>query len=393
MDYILLLPIILESIDFLEFSLKFDFFPLSFGSVIFWMLSLKNYNKALLKNQITSAFFIIITGLFLSGTLTDTAPNDLSRTVAFLISLISGVFFAHFLFQKGYIRKVYLFFWATNCYWVYYVLNLFLSGKISTEFHFNSNNQNIETTNSHTISIAVSFSSIFLFHYYLSTGGFRNKLIAYTVFSISILTLFLAQSRSNLVITLFIGIVVFLISNKRKIKLQYFFISVFLFFAFLNFLPFIASKFGDSESSISKRYSLEEKDYQESTTNARKLVYFAFADRISQNFFGTGIVKPKLYLGTSETTNLLMHNQYATWVVAGGWISLIGVVYLMFCFIKYYLRFFRSIRFLSRETFSLNLALLCYFLTLFTVEQSSLIFFVFTGLLIYQYSFFFRKSS
>ena len=393
MDYILLLPIILESIDFLEFSLKFDFFPLSFGWVIFWILGLKNYNKALLKNRITSSFYIIITGMFLSGALTDTAPNDLSRTVAFLISFISGVFFAHFLFQKGYIRKVYLFFWATNCYWVYYVLNLFLSGKITADFHFNSDNQNMDTVNSHTISIAVSFTSIFLFHYYLSTGGFRNKLIAFTVFSISILTLFLAQSRSNLVITLFIGMVTFLISHKRKIKLQYFLISVFLFFALLNFLPFIASKFGDSESSISKRYSLEDKEYQESTTNTRKLVYFAFADRISQNFFGTGIVKPKLYLGTSEATNLLMHNQYATWVVAGGWISLIGVISLLIYFIKYYYRFFMSLSFFSRELISLNLAILTYFLTLFTVEQSSLIFFVFIGLLIYQYSFFVKKSS
>jgi hypothetical protein len=332
--------------------------------------------------------------MFLSGALTYTAPNDLSRTAAFFISFVTGVFFAHFLFQKGYIRKVYLFFWATNIYWVYYVLNLILSGKITTDFHFNSDNQNLETVNSHTISIAVSFTSIFLFHYYLSTGGFRNKLIAFTVFSISILTLFLAQSRSNLVITLFIGIVVFLISHKRKIKPQHFFLlSVFLFFATLNFLPVIASKFGDSESSISKRYSIEDKEYQESTTNTRKLVYFAFADRLSQNFFGTGIVRPKLYIGSSDTTNLLMHNQYATWVVAGGWISLIGVISFLICFIKYYYRFFMSLSFFSRELISLNLAILTYFLTLFTVEQSSLIFFVFIGLLIYQYSFFVKKSS
>jgi hypothetical protein len=387
-----LLPIILESIDFLKFSFQPDFSPISIGVLIIWIYGSIYYNKAFIQNRLTTSFNIILFGLFLSGMLTENPTHDLTRTIAFLIGILASVGFAKFLFFKKYIDKLYLFFLAMNFYWLYYVLELYLTGKITGEFHFNSFNQSVETVNSHTVSIAISVSSIYLFNYFLSKEGFKNNLFAFVILIASIFAMMVAQTRSNVSFTLLIASLILFLKYTKKVGPGQLILSLGLFFLLASYVPEIASSFGDNDSSIAKRFDVDDDEYQTSTTNSRKLVYIAFFSRMSDHFFGTGIIRPKLYIGTNETTNLLMHNQYATWVVAGGWLSLIGVIMLIISIITYFAKCSTLYRTLDSNIISLNLAILVYFITLFTIEQSGIFFFVFSGLLIYQQTVFFNKT-
>jgi hypothetical protein len=391
-EVLYLLPIILESIDFLKFSFQPDFSPISIGVIIIWVYGFIYYNKAFIQNRLTTSYNIILFGLFLSGMLTENPTHDLTRTIAFLIGILASVGFAKFLFFEKYIDKLYLFFLAMNFYWLYYVLELYFTGKITGEFHFNSFNQSVETVNSHTVSIAISVSSIYLFNYFLSKEGFKNNLFAFVILGASIFAMMVAQTRSNVSFTLLIAALILLLKYTKKVGPRQLILSLGLFFLLASYIPKIASNFGDSDSSIAKRFDVEDEEYQTSTTNSRKLVYIAFYSRLSDHFFGTGIIRTKLYLGTNETTNLLMHNQYATWALAGGWLSLMGVIMLIISIITYFVKFLTLYRTLDSNIISLNLAILVYFITLFTIDQSGIFFFVFSGLLIYQQTVFFNKT-
>jgi len=393
MEHLFILPIILESIDFFKFSFQPAFSPISLGTYIIWVYGYLHYNKNFLQNRITTSYNIIVIGLLLSGALTENPSNDILRAIAFIIGILASVGFASFLFKKGFVKKLYLFFWALNLYWVYYVLELFLTGKISTEYHFNSFNQSVETINSHTVGIAISVSVIYLFHHYFLLGGTKNNLIALALLGGSMFAMIVAQTRSNVTFTIMIASIIMLLKFNKKLRIPQLIMSFGVFFLLISYVPEITSALGDSESSIAKRFDVNDEEYQTSTTNSRKLVYFAFGDRLTKEFFGTGIVRPKLYLGTEETTNLLMHNQYATWGVAGGWISLLGTIMLVVSLVTYFSRFFSLYVGLEKEVISLNLAILVYFITLFTIDQSGIFFFVFSGLLIYQQTTFFSKTT
>jgi hypothetical protein len=393
MEFFYLIPIILESIDFLKFSFQPAFSPISLGTFVIWVYGYLNYNKDFLQNRLTTSFNIIVIGLLVSGVLTETPGNDLTRTLALIIGIISSVGFGRFLFKSKYIEKLYIFFWGMNLYWVYYVLELYLTGKITAEYHFNSFNQGIETVNSHTVSIAISVSVIYLFHHYFSKGGTKNNLIAITLLGASIYAMLIAQTRSNVTFTLLVASLIILLKFNRQIKVQQLVLTLGVFLLLVSYIPDLASGFGDSESSIAKRFDVNDEEYQTSTTNSRKLVYLAFFDRLTNEFFGTGIIRPKLYIGSDDATNLLMHNQYATWGVAGGWISLIGVIMLIVSLITFFSKFFSLYHTLESNVISLNLAILVYFITLFTIDQSGIFFFVFSGLLIYQQTIFFSKTN
>lgn len=393
MEILHFFPIILESIDFLKFSFQPAFSPISLGTFVIWVYGYLYYNKDFLQNRITTSYNIIVIGLLLSGALTENPSNDLTRTLAFVIGILASVGFGRFLFISKYIDKLYIFFWGMNLYWVYYVLELFLTGKITAEYHFNSFHQSVETVNSHTVSIAISVSVIYLFHYYFSKGGAKNNIIALSLLSASIFAILIAQTRSNLTFTLLVASLIILLKFNKQIKVQQLVLTLGVFFLLVSYIPELASTFGDSESSVAKRFDLNDEEYQTSTTNSRKLVYLAFGDRLTKEFFGTGIIRPKLYIGSDGATNLLMHNQYATWGVAGGWISLIGVIMLIVSLVSYFSRFFSLYQTLDSKVISLNLAIMVYFITLFTIDQTGIFFFVFSGLLIYQQKVFFSKTT
>lgn len=386
MNLFFLLPIILECIDFLNFSINVDFLPITLATLILWIIGLVNFKASFLKTKLKFPIILISAGIILSSFLTNEVINNLTRSIAFLVGIVSSVGFAYFLFRRNYIQKAPLFLVALNVYWNLYVLNLFISGAVTTEFHFNSNNQNITTINSHTVSIAISVSSIFIFSYYFFTKDLKKRLFSILVLLISFVSMIISQSRSNVAFTLIMIFLTYYIHQLNKQGTRRFFLPVILSLVLAFFVFQFLFLGGLGDSTISQRFNINDTEYQNQTTDLRQYVYVKFWERLQTEFWGTGLVNPKLYLGLSEATNLLMHNQYATWVVAGGWITLFGVLYFFLQVSFFFVNRFKRISEQNTIVVSLNFAILTYLITLFTVEQSSLLFFIFLGIIIYQFS-------
>jgi hypothetical protein len=393
MIYFYLLPIVLEAIDFKAFGLQPEGIPISLGFLFFLFLGLKYFDVAIFKDKIFKSFLLIILGLFISSFFSETVVNDLSRTIALTVGVIASVFFAQRFSENKWMDKLFYFFATLNGYWVYYVQNLFFTGKVSSDFHFNSLNQNVETINSHTIGIAISTSTIFLFTYFFLDKRLFRNIIGVIILFASLYSLILIQSRSNVSFTLLVGSVVLLIKFYGRIKISQLIIAGSLFVLVFLLIPQIVSSFEGEDSAVSQRFDFNDDEYQESTTQLRRYVYVVFWEKLTTNFIGTGIVRPKLFVGLQDAQNLLMHNQYATYVVAGGWISLFGVLGWIVGLVRFFKIFFLNFAKLNLSHISLNFALLLYFITLFTVEQSGILFFILFGFLISQNFYFFRKKT
>jgi hypothetical protein len=221
---------------------------------------------------------------------------------------------------------------------------------------------------------------------------FKN-IIGFGILILSLYSLILIQTRSNVSFILFVAAIVVLVKFNKKLKTSQLLIAGGLFVFVFFLLPQLASYFGGEDSAVSRRFNFEDDEYQESTTELRRYVYIVFFKKLTTSFIGTGIVRPKLFLGLQEAQNLLMHNQYATYVVAGGWVSLLGVLGWIAGIVKYFKQFFFHIAKMSVSHVALNFALLIYFITLSTVEQSGILFFILLGFLICQNFYFFRKKT
>lgn len=393
MEFFYLFPIILEAIDFKRFPFIIGISPISVGAFMILVFGFLHYKSYFLSSNLMKSFLVIFVAIFISGLLTDSPLNNFTRTLANLALIISSIGFAKYLFEKGLVFKLHIYFLAMLFYWVYYVLSLYFSGQITGEAHFNSTNQDIDTINSHTVCIAISTAIIFIFTYYIGQKNNKFILIGLGLFAIAIFAMIIAQSRSNVMFTLFVGSIAFALRFVKKISLKQFIFSAILFISLIVIVSKIGSLLGDEETNIGRRFNIEETEYQESTTENRRIVYLLFFERLKTNFWGTGIVNIKLYIGSESATNLMMHDQYITWALAGGWIGVIGVIMLLIALIKYFTLFFSLIRKLPVHIVSLNLAMLVYFITLFTVEQGGIFFFIFTGLLIYQHTIYFKTIS
>lgn len=389
MSFIFFLPLLLELIDHLKFSIQPDISPISLGNLLIWILGFPYFTKEYVKNPIFKSYLFIILGLFLSGILSPNPLHDISRTTAILFNLITSIGFAKYLFdKKNIVNKLHILFLSINLYWLYYVYSLYFSGKINLEFHFNSYHQDVVTVNSHTVSLAISVSAIYLFHFFLSLRKIKFVLLGFLLLAASIFAMMITQTRSNVTITILLASVVLLWSYSNRISIKQLMYMASVFFILFSLIPNVTSVLSDQESSFFKRFDINDEEYQNATTNTRRLVYIKLYEKLNNDFFGTGIIRPKLFIGTENVTNLLMHNQYATWIVAGGWVSLIGTIFLIYFLISYFGLFFKLSNSLNNSTKSLNLASLTYCITLLTVEQTSMMFFIITGLIIYQQSYF-----
>jgi len=391
MDYLYYLPILLEAINFKVFGIQPEGIPISLGFLFLLFLGIKRYDSKIYNDGILKSFLLIIAGLFISAFFSNTVINDLTRTIALTLGIISAIFFAKKVFDHNLLDKLIYFFAALNAYWIYYVQNLFLSGQVVSDYHFNSYRQGIETINSHTVGIAISTSGIFLFTYFFLDKKLFKNVIGFGILILSLYSQILIQTRSNVIFFLFVAAIVVLVKFNKKLKTSQLLLAGGLFVFVFFLLPQLASYFGGEDSAVSRRFNFEDDEYQESTTEMRRYVYIVFLKKLTTSFIGTGIVRPKLFLGVQEAQNLLMHNQYATYVVAGGWFSLLGVLGWIAGIVKYFKQFFFNIAKMSVPHVALNFTLLIYFITLSSVEQSDILFFIFLGFLICQ-NFYFLKN-
>ena len=136
------------------------------------------------------------------------------------------------------------------------------------------------------------------------------------------------------------------------------------------------------EELLTRRFTTQDMDYQDRTTSMRFHFIGIAAEEFLRFPFGKGRDAQIIY--NQRTT--LVHNQYLTYILAGGVLSLIGVV-LLFKGLWVIIRKFDVYR--SNENkkniiiSAISISVFTFFITLFTIESSSLFFFFNLSLAIY----------
>ena len=375
-NILLLIPALLEAIDSSTFLVDVPGSPLSLGILCFVLAGVVNLKKTkyLKNNKIYIAFVLIMLGMFFGMFFSPNLPEALSRTIAFSLLILSAGAIS-FSFRKEALQYLLNFTMIVMfSYWTFYIVKNIFHGNVILFYSdlFASD----DVLNHHIIGLRLSTSAIYLASYLLSFSKTKQK-IGYLLIVITISLCLLIQSRSNTLITLIAGLILYLINNKPSTK--FFIITFPLLMIFISlYLDYVGTI-----DAISGRFNLSDTDYQARTTQSRFLLIELFFESFINYPFGKGINNLKLQIGNGN--KYLAHNQYLTFMVASGIFGMIGV----FIWIRNLINILKLILFkkwksqISKFESALVISIITFSLTLLTIDTTGLYFFFMLSFTIY----------
>jgi hypothetical protein len=375
-NILLLIPGLLEVIDASSFLVNIPGSPLSLGKLCFVLFGIVNLKKIkyLKENKIYIAFMLIVLGMFLGSFFSPNVPEALSRTIAWSLLIFSAGAIS-FSFRKEALQYLLNFTMIVMfSYWtIYVVINISYGNMI---LFYSDLFGSDDVINHHIVGLRLSTSAIYLASYLISLSKTKQK-IGYLLIIITISLCLLIQSRSNTLFTLIAGLILYLISNKLSIKFLIISFPLLIIFTilYLNYVVTI--------DAISGRFNLSDTDYQARTLRSRFLLIEMFFESFINYPFGKGINNIKLNIGYRDS--LLAHNQYISFIIAGGIFAMIGV----FIWIRNLINISKLILFkkwksqLSKFESALVMSLITFSLTLLTIDVSGLYFLFMLSFAIY----------
>jgi len=144
----------------------------------------------------------------------------------------------------------------------------------------------------------------------------------------------------------------------------------------------ILMNLSSKNETLYQRFNATDQDYQERTTGIRIDYINAAIEEILANPLGKGILDVKVEV---DGRIRLTHNQYITFILAGGLFAFIGVLFWMVEFLKLLIRSLNKNKSNSFKLLELPLILssFVFLVTLLTVENGGTWFFIMLSLQIY----------
>ena len=371
-----LIPGILEFIDSSVFFIDVPGSPLSFGRLCFVLVGFMSLHKIkyLKKNRIFIALIIIQFGLYIGLLFSSDMLVGLSRTIAFNLLLLSAAALSFCWRKKAFQRLLNLSMIGMFSYWVIYISTNVFSG--TNLLSYAQIYKTGEVLNHHVVGLRVSMSAIYLASQLMSSSKVK-KYFGYILIIIAFFLCLSIQSRSNSLFTLLAGLIFYIINNKVSIK--FFLISIPILTVFATLFFNYISGF----DAIYSRFNLTDTNYQFRTTESRFKLLELFFENFINYPFGKGITNIKLYYGAGK--NYYVHNQFLTFIIAGGIFSMIGVVIWIRNIIKLsmliFLKKWKSQ--ISKFETALIVNLILFSLTMLTIDISGLYFFFMLSFTIY----------
>lgn len=373
---ILLLPGLAEAIDSKSFLITIPGFPLSLGRLLFvisGLILLVKERPRILKNRIFLGFLLILSGITFASLLFDESEVFI-QSLGFFLLLIGSFGNVNLWERKGLNKIVDLFFIILIVYWTIRSLSLtFGSGSQSYSEMYREG----EVINHHVPGMLVSISSAYLAVRFFYSEN-RLRLFGYIIFFTSILTCLYIESRSNFLVILVVLIYISLWGRTKRIKKLITVIPILIVIALMT------TQIIQKSEVLSKRFTFKDPAYQERTSSMRVVYFVEGLKGFTVNPLGKGISDTRVeYKGK----NLMIHNQYLTFLLGGGVITLIG---LFFFFIGFWKLIVSISHFQednseppSKFIFALAISCMTFFITLFTIEMSGLLFFLMVSYLLY----------
>lgn len=366
----------LEAIDTSVFLVDIPGSPLSFGRLCFVLAGFICINniKMLTNNGIFNAFIWILLGLFFGAFVSIEVYPNLTKTIGLALLVISAssisIYWDESSFKRllNYMMTFMFFYWLT-----YFILNLFYENVIlSYSVLFNEG----LAVNHHVIGIKISISGLYLASKHIGYSYYKD-IISYIFLFLSITVCFFVESRSNTIFTIFGASLIYF--NYKKISLPFLFFTIpTLFFIVLYYLESIFEF-----EQINRRFDVTDFDYQQRSNASRIKLYSLFFDSFLENPIGRGISDIRLQFDSINT--YFVHNQYLSFIIAGGIVSMIGVIKWLVNIGKIIKLFYsEKIKFLiKRSDFMLAVPVFIFNVTLLTIDFSGMFFFLMTSFSIF----------
>lgn len=373
---LLLIPALLEVIDASSLLVNIPGSPLSLGRLCFILAGIINLKKIkyLKNNRIYIASMLIILGMFSGLFFSHNIPEAISRTIAFSLLIFSATSISFSCRNEALQYLLNFTMIGMFSYWIIYIVtNIFYGNAILFYSDLFSSD---DVINHHIVGLRLSTSGIYLASYLISLSKTKQK-IGYLLIVITISFCLIIQSRSNTLFTLIAGLVLYLTNNKLSIKFFIITFPLLIFFTslYLNYVGTI--------DAISGRFNLSDTDYQARTIQSRFSLIELFFESFINYPFGRGINNTKLHF--SNGNNFLVHNQYLSFIIAGGVFGMIGV----FIWIRNLINISKLILFkkwksqISNFESALIISSITFSLTLLTIDISGLYFLFMLSFTIY----------
>lgn len=365
---LLLIPSLLECVDASVFLVNIPGSPLSLGRLCFVLAGIISLYKIkyLRKNKIFISLFFIQLGMYTAILFSADAIGDLSKTIAFTLLIFSSAALSFSWGNKLFQRFLNIGMVVMFSYWTIYILTNIVSA--NTILLYSKLFSTGDVINHHIVGLGISVSAVYLASY-LMTFSKTKKYIGYILIIIGITLCLIIQSRSNTLFTLIGGLILYL--NNNKVGIKFFVLTI----PILIVLVILYLNYVSSFDAITSRFDLTDTAYQSRTTQSRITLIILFFENFIDYPFGKGITNIKLYYGDGR--NFLVHNQYLTFIIAGGIFAMIGV----FIWIRSLMNISKLVLFkklksqISKFESALIMSLIIFSITLLTLDVSGLFFF------------------
>lgn len=367
--FVFLLPFWLEIYDGKDFYIQLPGLPYTAGTLSLVLFGLFNLNwNTFYSNKIYKSFLIIYFGIFLGSFFGPDIFGSFSRSIGQLLILISLKGVSDKLKYEKFQNVIDILMIGLFVKWTIYVINQTIKGGeivsySETFFIENKTVSNLNTgiLNHHIPGLFLTISSMYIINrfFFIENG---RKILGYLIAIFTIVLVLLLESRSNFLMYILTLLIYFFFTGKFGIK-KIVYLTI-LFMVAYNIIGFYLQ----DVDFLKQRFDLNDMEYQENSNRARTLLYESYFKTIFTSPLGRGI--KNIYVEI-EVGKFLVHNQYLTLILAGGIISLYGILKMFsifFKFIKYIysnLSTFSQVKSFNKASFFTAILLL---LTMLTVE-------------------------
>lgn len=348
----LLLPLLFEILDQSSFRIGVPGFPLSLGKICFVIFGIIGLNKSSFSGN-KLYLLLIPLGYFFSALGSEDVLGNISASLGVFMLIIGSVGVIDLLCSVKFDKALFLSCILLFGYWSYYVLELYVSGKLILGLGFNSPNQMVETVNHHMFGSLLTFATVFLFlSFFNRTRGY--KMISVIILLIGLASILISESRSN-VLAISIVLVVYVVQKNLLEQRSSIGLVISLASLIGGGVLLFNVLFADNER-INERFDTNEEDLINSN-QSRLGAYVTFFENVGSVFLiGNGEKNRKIVLRSGRV--MLSHNFYISTFVAGGVFSFIGMVFFP---IKVFGALFRTeqMKLLFRSDFHIALFFSC----------------------------------
>ena len=291
--------------------------PFSLAKWLFVFYGFMNIRRLDFVNYI----LLIPLGCVLSSLTSNNVLDNMSNSLGTALLYLAGLGFMNFIFSHRLWSKV--IFYMLNfgfVYWIVYVLNLYVSGEVSTYYDFNSPRQSIRTINHHVFGWVIGFGTVMYFIRSLMAKGIRKILFACAVMT-GCFVLFFISSRANLLSVIIISTGFYLQKKGQKVR-NSFVVLILIFFGFTNTFDLNIDLI---DERVKQRNSVSQESVIKSN-ESRLLLYKQFINVIpSYLILGRGPLENHLIIPGIER-KYLAHNTYISLILAGGFLAFVSII-------------------------------------------------------------------